>query len=220
MEHTPEVIAKLIADLQDEDDFTRSQAAFALGVLGEPAVPSLLPLLNAPTRDMRLRAAWTLGVIGGPAVPALLNMMEQKNRQLRIEAIRILGVIGEARAINHLIKALNDFDPEIAARAARSLGKIGDPRAFDALTAALKHPEADIRYEAATALGMLHLPESVPLLEQAYAIEHEETTWGANVKLTMERAINDAKMPRDRSFAAELAKLTQVLEERAKHDEK
>jgi len=100
MERTPEVITKLVADLQSDDEFVRSQAAFALGIMGEPAVPALLPLLRAPDRDMRLRAAWTLGVIGGPAIPALLELLEQPFRQLRIEAIRILGVIGEARSIN------------------------------------------------------------------------------------------------------------------------
>ncbi len=217
MERTPEVITKLVADLQSDDEFVRSQAAFALGIMGEPAVPALLPLLRVPDRDMRLRAAWTLGVIGGPAIPALLELLEQPFRQLRIEAIRILGVIGEARSINHLFVALTDFDPEIAARSARSLGKIGDPRAFHPLLAALHHPEADVRYEAALALGQLHQPEAIGLLEEALATESDTTSWGGSVAEALLRAIVETATPSERSFMADLDQLGPILD-KLKHE--
>ena len=67
MERTPDSIAELIADLQSQDEFARAQAAFALGMLGAPAVEPLVQLLAHSDHDVRLRAAWALGGCGSDA---------------------------------------------------------------------------------------------------------------------------------------------------------
>ena len=46
MNRTPESIAHLVKDLQSDDEFARAQAAFALSMLGEPAVEPLLQQLT------------------------------------------------------------------------------------------------------------------------------------------------------------------------------
>lgn len=188
MSQPPDVIASLIADLCGQDEFLRTQASFALGVLGEPAVEPLTALLAAPGSETRKRAAWVLGVIGAPALPALLRMAEGEDEQLRIEAIRVLGVVGEARALNQLFVGLADPSARVAARAARAIGKIGDPRAYHALLTALHHPEPDVRYEACRALVDLRVLDAAAALRERAAADTSTTSWGAPVAEAAARA--------------------------------
>ncbi len=203
---TPDAIVALIDDLCGEDEALRTQASFALGVLGEPAVEPLTRLLASPTSEIRKRAAWVLGVIGAPALPALLRLAEGPDQRLRIEAIRALGVVGEARALNQLFVGLTDPDPQVAARAARAIGKVGDPRAYHPLVTALRHPAPDVRYEACRALVDLRVPDAIPILRAMAADETTLTTWGASVADAAARAADElaagAEVPgRDEQFA-------------------
>lgn len=188
---TPDAIGALISDLCGSDESLRTQASFALGVLGEPAVEPLTRLLEAPSSEIRKRAAWVLGVIGAPALPALLRLAEGPDRHLRIEAIRVLGVVGEARALNQLFVGLTDPDPRVAARAARAIGKIGDPRAYHPLVTALRHPSPDVRYEACRALVDLHVLDAAPVLRAMAASDATQTSWGASVADAARRAADE-----------------------------
>jgi HEAT repeat protein len=189
MTQTPEFITGLIADLCAGDEFQRTQASFALGVLGEPAVGPLTGLLASPEQELRKRAAWVLGVIGAPALPELLRMAEGDDTQLRIEAIRVLGIVGEARALNQILVGLTDGDNHVAARSARALGKIGDPRAYHPLVTALHHPAPDVRYEACRALVDLRVPDSVDALREIAEQDAGQTSWGSAVCDGARRAI-------------------------------
>jgi HEAT repeat protein len=198
MDQTSEAIIALITDLCSEDEFLRTQASFALGVLGEPAVAPLTNLLSDPESTIRKRAAWVLGVIGVPALPALIQMAEGNDETLRIEAIRVLGVVGEARALNQLFQALADPNPRVAARAARAIGKIGDPRAYHALLTALQHPEPDVRYETCRALVDVHVSDAIAVLHEHAENDLGVTSWGAPVHAAARRAAEEltaAAMP-------------------------
>jgi HEAT repeat protein len=186
-----DAIAGLIADLCGSDESLRTQASFALGVLGEPAVAPLTQLLASPQSEVRKRAAWVLGVIGAPALPALLQIAEGDDQHLRIEAIRVLGVVGEARALNQLLAGLTDTDEKVAARAARALGKIGDPRAYHPLVTALHHPSPDVRYEACRALVDLRVTDAVEVLRERAAEDDSQTSWGAPVSEAARRAADE-----------------------------
>ncbi|NNJ10637.1 HEAT repeat domain-containing protein [Chloroflexales bacterium ZM16-3] len=189
MNQMPEVISGLIGDLCTGDDFRRTQASFALGVLGEPAVGPLTDLLASPEQELRKRAAWVIGVIGAPALPVLLRMAEGDDTQLRIEAIRVLGVVGEARSLNMLLLGLTDTDPHVATRAARALGKIGDPRAYHPLVTAMRHPLPDVRYEACRAIVDLRVPDGIAALHEFAEEDAGITSWGASVSEGARRAM-------------------------------
>lgn len=191
MDTTPDAIANLIADLCGGDESLRTQASFALGVLGEPAVAPLTQLLASPHSEIRKRAAWVLGVVGAPALPALIRLAEGDDHHLRVEAIRVLGVVGEARAMNQLLIGLTDVDPRVAARAARALGKIGDPRAYHALVTALHHPSPDVRYEACRALVDLRIADAVDVLRERAEQDTSRTSWGAAVAEAARRAADE-----------------------------
>ena len=211
MNRTPEMVAQLINDLQDDDEFERAQAAFALGMLGEPAVAPLVKLLAHPERDVRMRAAWSLGVIGQPAVEPLLALADGPDSAARIEAIRVLGVIGEGRALNQLFHGLADSDPHVAHRAASALGKIGDPRAFHPLLTALYHPSPDVRYSVCSALAHLHVADAIRPLEELAEGDDGITTWGASVAEAARRAAQEVSSARPTQADTEFARISALL---------
>jgi HEAT repeat protein len=212
MEHIPESITHLIDDLQSEDEFARAQAAFALSMLGEPAVAPLISLLSHADRDVRMRAAWALGVIGQPALRPLLDLAEGDDFTLRVEAIRVLGVIGEGRALNQLFHGLTDPDARVAQRAATALGKIGDPRAFHPLLTALHHPAPDVRYAVCNALGHLHVADAAAALEDLASTDTGATSWGASVADAARRAKQEIASARPRAADSEFAQLSALLQ--------
>ena len=213
MERTPDSVAHLVADLQSQDEFVRAQAAFALGMLGEPAVGPLIELLAHSDHDIRLRAAWALGVIGQPALPALLDLAQGDDQGRRVEAIRVLGVIGEGRALNQLFHALTDPDPSIAQRAAAALGKIGDPRAFHPLLTALHHPSPDVRYAVCRALAHLHIADAIDPLEELAQEDTSTTSWGAVVADAARRAVQEIAAARPSQVDREFARVSALLQQ-------
>ena len=212
MEQIPASITHLIEDLQSEDEFARAQAAFALGMLGEPAVNPLIAQLSHTNRDVRMRTAWALGVIGQPALRPLLDLAEGDDITLRVEAIRVLGVIGEGRALNQLFHCLTDPDPRVAQRAATALGKIGDPRAFHPLLTALHHPAPDVRYAVCNALGHLHVADAVAALEELSACDTVATSWGASVADAARRAVQEIASARPSEADSEFTHLSALLQ--------
>jgi HEAT repeat protein len=182
MDHIPESITHLIDDLQSEDEFARAQAAFALSMLGEPAVEPLISQLSHADRDVRMRAAWAL------------------------------GVIGEGRALNQLFHGLTDPDPRVAQRAATALGKIGDPRAFHPLLTALHHPAPDVRYAVCNALGHLHVADATAALEDLASTDTGATSWGAPVADAARRAKQEIASARPRAADSEFAQLSALLQ--------
>jgi HEAT repeat protein len=218
MDRTPESIARLVEDLQSQDEFARAQAAFALSMLGEPAVDPLIRQLNHADRDVRMRAAWALGVIGQPALRSLLSLAEGADTAMRVEAIRVLGVIGEGRALNQLFHGLTDPDPRVAQRAATALGKIGDPRAFHPLLTALHHPSPDVRYAVCNALGHLHVADSIASLDDLAQTDTSTTSWGASVAGAARRAAQEVAAARPSEADAEFAQLSALLQGRQADD--
>ncbi len=204
MKSIPESVSRLIEDLQGDEEFAHSQAAFALGMMGDPAVKPLIKLLDHSSAEVRMRAAWALGIMGPTALPALLELSETSNPRLRIEAIRILGVVGEARALKQLLAGLTDPDPHVAARAARAIGRVGDPRAYHALLTTLRHPDPDVRFEACRALSDLHVAESASYLLELAEQDTANTSWGASVaevaRLAAAEVTNDAHKSLDDEF--------------------
>lgn len=215
MNVTPDSIQHLVEDLTGPNEFLHSQAAFALGMLGEPAVSPLIVLLGHDNAEVRMRAAWALGVMGPPALKALLEIAEGEESRLRVEAIRVLGTIGEARALNQLLLGLTDTDPHVAARAARAIGKIGDPRAYHALITTLQHPSPDVRYEACRALANLHIPEAAPILQEMAETDKGKTNWGASIAEVAHHAATEVLNPSSDSLQDEFERISKLLKTHA-----
>lgn len=126
-------VPALVPLLHDTVKAVREEAALALVQIGEPAVPSLLEALKHEAWLVRLHAIEALGRMKAKMAvePLLFVLFNDRDAAVRTDAARALGEIGDARAVEFLIRAMNDLDVRPAA--VEALGKIGDAKALPAL---------------------------------------------------------------------------------------
>ena len=85
-----------IEQLKQGSTFTRCNAAFVLGKMGEQAVPALIDALASEQVEVRKYAAYALGRIGNlKAVPALQEASRDTHRAVAKWAADALKAIGE-----------------------------------------------------------------------------------------------------------------------------
>lgn len=166
-------LSPLVSALSHEDEPVRLNAAYALGALGEPAVPALGDALKGGEEPVRLGAAYGLGVAGEPAVPVLLSALDHGDEQVRACAAYALGDIGPPAEASVPALAGTLSDPSAWARhhAAEALGTIArNPQvAVPALREALRDPDGQVRFNAAYALARFgpSAEAAIPALREA-----------------------------------------------------
>jgi hypothetical protein len=189
--------------LNDEDEATRLNAAYALGSIGEPAIPTLIEALRQEsksawnrnldrgdfTNPSQLDPIYGLAAVGEPAVPALTEVLgDDTNWWTRAGAAAALGCMGEPAhgAVTALVKALKDDSEWVRRNAADTLGNIG-PSAQSAVPALLDALEdnrpvsrwslsdSPLRENATIALAKMgKLPQSaIPVMEEALQDENQ-----------------------------------------------
>lgn len=108
------------------------------------AVPTLMGLLA--DEELASWARIALEAIPGPAADeALREAMGTLQGRLLVGTINSIGVRRDARAVDGLVRKLNDADADVASAAAVALGHIGGDRAAAALTQALTRAPAAVR---------------------------------------------------------------------------
>lgn len=165
----PETASKLIQVLQDE--FTapvREEAVIALGKLkpyAKESVPALKRALadpNFPAPTHAARSLWLLTDDRQVALPALMKAMDDLTYFQH--AVEVLGEMGPkaAPAVDRLIEALNERDPDDRVAAAYALARIGSAasKAQEPLQKLLEAEEPNVREAAQTALDTLSKPAS------------------------------------------------------------
>jgi len=117
-------VEPLVLALQDADEGVRQAAAGALGQLGDAR--AVEPLVVAAARGSRA-AAEALRRLGPAAVEPLLERLKDQNRDndARQHAAAALGQIGDARAVEPLVAALEDADPDVRWAVAKALETLG-----------------------------------------------------------------------------------------------
>jgi hypothetical protein len=99
-ENAPNTVTALIRALDDEDGYVRTEAARALGLLGQPTdavLPALIKALHDDEAYVRCEAARGLGLMGRPddaVLSALNEALGDEDGYVRTEAARALGIIG------------------------------------------------------------------------------------------------------------------------------
>lgn len=150
--------------LQDPYEFTRANAARALGgVGGDRDVPVLLEALqdSGSYGHARSSAAYALGNIGDrTAVPALLAALHDKFESVR-SAAAALGRFDEEGVIPGLIQALADRSLKVRNRATDTLAA-KDSAALPALERALFDANEAIQVGCATALLRIREDQDLP----------------------------------------------------------
>lgn len=107
----------------DKDGIVRREAAKALGLIGEPALESLISALKHESPGTRQAVAIVLGDIGDvKAVEPLIAAL--KSGDVGWAAAEALGKIRDTRAVEPLMAALEDKDSDLQQAARKALAKI------------------------------------------------------------------------------------------------
>ncbi len=145
---------------------------------GKIAIKPLITALKDKDNDIRVEAARLLGIIGDPqAIQPLIEALKiqksykENSSRVSIIAAQSLALIGVS-AVEPLITALKDPDPDVRSGAATALGKIGDGCAVEPLIEALKDELPNVRWSAASALGQLGDARGVDALIAALSDEN------------------------------------------------
>lgn len=133
-ESTQKRINELIAQLGDENDSVRRDAAWNLG-----------KIVDSKIAKSFIREA----------VQPLIKALADKNPGVRTYAASALGKIGDLIALQPLINALEDSDPNVRLFTANALGELGDPQAEQPLNNLLKDKDARVQKMAARALKQI-----------------------------------------------------------------
>ena len=93
------------------------------------------------------------------------TLTSSPSREKRIEAARDLGASEEPDAMQILVDALNDRDPQVRAAVVEALGDYVDEITPDTLQPALQDPEPNVRFEAVTLLGLMQGADAMAAVE-------------------------------------------------------
>lgn len=117
----------------------------AVDRIGEAAAPTLRRELLHSVSDPHdnRRAALTaigLGALGDvSAVPLLTVALEDRDQPgLAVASAQALGALGSPEAVEPLLRAMRETDPDLRVAAAASIGRIGDTRAAVRLAESLR----------------------------------------------------------------------------------
>ncbi len=177
-----DAVPDLIALLQRKQSPTgpRSEAAFALGHIGEPAgdiVKALSAALRDEKMEVRQQAAEALGWIGPPArpaVPALIATLKDDESKVARKACQALSFLGDSESAPALLTAFQDNRAEVAAEAGRALWRLG-PKAEQVVPSLLSMAQGSIAKSAhPRALLASFGPRIVGVLEKALRDEKAE----------------------------------------------
>jgi hypothetical protein len=108
------------------------------------------PILSPPEQDAQ----------GDQNLKELVNLLLRGNASDRQRTAIALGHSKNARAVEPLVKALNDEDDFVRNFAAKALGDLGDGRAFEPLVKAMTDRNLLVRRSAVLALGGLGDPRA------------------------------------------------------------
>lgn len=118
----PRAVEPLIEALYDKDQEIFNEAGCALHKIGEPAIKSLIIVLNGNNKKLKLRATMLLGGIGGKdVVEPLIGVLNNENPKVRYWAAYALSRAGDISTIKPIAKLLNDENPIVREVAAATI---------------------------------------------------------------------------------------------------
>jgi len=133
----------------------RAKAAREMADLGPDVVPLLLKAKDESWGGENRGDLFVDAIekIGKAAAPQTTEAPSDQDRQVRARAISALGRIGDARAVDSLIRLLDDPDAGIVRSSVWALGRLSDNRATDPLLRIWGKDQ--FRREIALALGTI-----------------------------------------------------------------
>lgn len=158
----PTAIPYLVrALLTDEDTVVKGSTVGALAQTGAASVPPLLEILSSSDSPESTKglAAWALAFIGTKAEDKLYEAYNSDSPEVRAAVVGAIAKVAEEncepRALELLVKSLQDFAPNVRSEAAAALGNLAYPPAVPHLIELLNASEGETRKSAALALMKL-----------------------------------------------------------------
>jgi HEAT repeat protein len=180
----PRAIGPLIRQLSDTDRFVKSRVAHALGMIGAPAVHTLIRTLLEGDGNLRWGAAIALGRIKDPqAVEPLIQALADKYENVRAEAAASLADIGTP-AIEPLIRFLKYSEGDMRIEVMNALGELHANDAIEPLVQMLEKADEQERRAIAATVDSILTPSLEPLAKRLWnGNDHE--TGGENIKKSL-----------------------------------
>jgi HEAT repeat protein len=170
----PAAVDTLRSILTSEKGFIARQAIRALCAIGDrSAVRALIQeMQNRGFAAYQPTEEW-IKLDTVEAIEELTKILGTADQpRIRADICRILGAIGSDKAVDALIRALNNPEAQVRSAACHALGAIGSDKAVDPLIRALDDPEVGVRIEACYALGAIGGDRAADALLQA--LDREE----------------------------------------------
>jgi HEAT repeat protein len=159
--------------MSHENVDVRINAASSLGLTGgERAIVTLIEAMkdkNYGGRWVAARMLTDIDIGRERATSTWLNALEDENSDVRFCAVSMLGSLGGKKAIDALVRTLDDEDIFVSLNAARVLGELGvdNEKAFAITLDALQDEDEQVRWRAVLAITELGGVNAVPGLINA-----------------------------------------------------
>lgn len=157
--------------LRDVNPFLQADAAYVLGELGNKhSIRVLTRGVNMSHELVRAMAVTALGKFQADEVLGpLLVALKDSSITVQTEAALILGRRGDVRAVDILIRAIEEslIHPRNRHLLLLALGQTRDPRGVEVLADALYDPHPENRAAAAEGLGYVEDVRVIPVLQAA-----------------------------------------------------
>ena len=179
----PAAVDLLISSLNEKDAAVRSQAAWALGDIGEQKsgdlnrkiVIALNTVMKDTNPDVRVTAVSALAKIGGDEVVRVIinsikdgtSALEDEDVRVRREAARALIRLKAEDGVRGLIESLNDHDYLVQKYAILALGAIGREEAIEPLKKTFSSGGSILKPEIISALARIGKKEAIPFIVSA-----------------------------------------------------
>lgn len=148
---------ELIEHIQDPDPARRAEAAYQMGIRGDPTfLPFLEQALGDPDSKVRWRSVQALGRMELPRkLHGVFRLLKDEAARVRAAAATVLGQWGGDEAVQALSCLLDDPDQEVRYRTIEALGEIRGlgTELLERIVSLLEDPDGNIRMHAALALG-------------------------------------------------------------------
>ncbi len=171
-----QVIDTLISLLyEDNKAIQEAVIEFLMGCSEDIVVEKLLPLLKEENADVRNAAIEILEKIGRDKVDIIGQCLNDEDKDVRLFVCDIIGKFGTEKALDYLIKALNDPEVNVRNSAVMGIGKVQSNRAVEALAELLSREEDTwVRFSIIESLTQINLPLAKEVLREALYQEKNE----------------------------------------------
>jgi HEAT repeat protein len=142
----PRAVGPLIASLEDKG-YERMSAVSALGKIEDPQAIRAVYLALKDEGLYESAKNALLKVDGAYAIGPSIEALGDENEQVRFWADIVLQQIG-VQAVDYLMAALKDENPDVRKSAALQLGQLKDQRAIEPLLIAVKDENLEVRRAA------------------------------------------------------------------------